>query len=102
MFVVSLRAMNAEGDEDFDVFISDSPAIQAVYEQREIEFTAGIAGNVGGNDHHLLTGPDGGNSGVTEVQRGFDYFRGGLAGDCRLRSEHSREMLRREVECKSG
>ena len=76
MFMLGLLTMNAEGDQNFDITIGNPLAVQAFYQKREVYLTAGVTGDVGGDDDHLLSRPETAKKVLTDIQRGFDYICG--------------------------
>ncbi len=86
VLISGLLAMDAEGDDDFDVFILDAGPVQFLDDDRQIDLAGGIAGDIRGDDHHLLSRSD------NLFQRhGADRFTEGIFND---RSRIARGCLR--------
>ena len=51
-----LPAVDAEGDDDVDGLVLDPGGIEAFHQKRQVMLAAGVAGDVGGDDGHLLAG----------------------------------------------
>ena len=53
-----LLAVNAERDDDLDIVVADAAAVQLFDQDRQVDFTAGIASDVGGDDDHTFARTD--------------------------------------------
>ena len=68
VFMIGLLAVNAEGDQNLNIPIGYALAVQALHQQGKIDFTAGVSGNVRGDDQHLFSRLEQGDGRLTGVK----------------------------------
>ena len=81
MLVIRLFSMDAKGNQDLDILIPDADGVEPFNQDRQINLTAGIAGDVGGNNNNRLTRPESGKTVTAGIKGCGQYIcRGNIGG----------------------